>query len=146
MKNYCIFDSLTNDMKCVAEVAGGTSLESETQFVIEIDAATHKQIVDERRRVYWNGSDIVFAPHKPDIFHEWDSQTKSWVQLENVGQLMAESARATRDSLLLSSDWTQLPDVPAQLKQAWATYRQALRDITNQPGFPATIDWPVQPT
>jgi hypothetical protein len=49
--------------------------------------------------------------------------------------------------LLAESDWTQLPDVPlsAEQKTAWATYRQQLRDITAQPGFPNNINWPQKP-
>lgn len=52
--------------------------------------------------------------------------------------------RAERDDLLVQSDWTQVIDAPVD-QAAWATYRQALRDITAQSGFPWTIDWPTQP-
>lgn len=50
-----------------------------------------------------------------------------------------------RNSFLAQSDWTQLPDVPLATKGAWATYRQALRDITTQAGFPYSINWPTKP-
>jgi hypothetical protein len=53
--------------------------------------------------------------------------------------------RARRDALLAPTDWTQLPDVPLATKEAWATYRQALRDITNQPD-PTDIVWPTPPS
>jgi hypothetical protein len=53
--------------------------------------------------------------------------------------------RSQRDSLLASTDWTQLPDVPQSTKDIWAPYRQALRDVTAQSGFPETIEWPVAP-
>lgn len=56
----------------------------------------------------------------------------------------AKSVRATRGEKLKDSDWTQVADAPVD-KAAWATYRQALRDITAQTGFPWTIDWPVAP-
>jgi hypothetical protein len=52
--------------------------------------------------------------------------------------------RVQRDALLKASDWTQLPDVPLTTKEAWATYRQALRDITSQHD-PFNIIWPVAP-
>jgi len=52
--------------------------------------------------------------------------------------------RGDRNMLLSQSDWTQLADSTAD-KAAWAEYRQALRDITAQAGFPWTIDWPTQP-
>jgi len=56
----------------------------------------------------------------------------------------ATSVRNSRTEKLKDSDWTQLADSTAD-KTAWATYRQALRDITAQAGFPWTIDWPVAP-
>lgn len=56
----------------------------------------------------------------------------------------AKSARDQRNTKLKDSDWTQVADAPVD-KTAWATYRQALRDITAQEGFPWTIDWPVNP-
>lgn len=52
--------------------------------------------------------------------------------------------RRQRDALLVQSDWTQLPDVPLPTKEAWATYRQALRDVTQQPD-PRNISWPTPP-
>ena len=58
--------------------------------------------------------------------------------------LKADKARAKRNTLLAASDWTQVIDAPVN-QAAWATYRQALRDITSQAGFPTTIDWPVEP-
>lgn len=59
----------------------------------------------------------------------------------------AEQVVARRNTLLLESDWTQLADVPLTSEQRalWATYRQQLRDITNQPGFPDSINWPTTP-
>jgi len=56
----------------------------------------------------------------------------------------AKSVRNSRTEKLKDSDWTQIADSTAD-KDAWATYRQALRDITAQDGFPWTIDWPVKP-
>ena len=56
----------------------------------------------------------------------------------------ATSVRADRTKRLAECDWTQIADSTAD-KAVWATYRQALRDITAQEGFPWTITWPVQP-
>jgi len=52
-------------------------------------------------------------------------------------------ARAERDRLLRESDWAALPDVPAS--EAWLTYRQALRDVPQQSGFPDSVEWPTPP-
>lgn len=56
----------------------------------------------------------------------------------------ANTVRGQRGLELAASDWTQLPD--AQVDSAiWAEYRQALRDITLQPGFPFEVEWPIKP-
>lgn len=52
--------------------------------------------------------------------------------------------RSQRDALLASTDWTQVSDAPVN-SAVWATYRQALRDIPNQAGFPVTVTWPKNP-
>jgi hypothetical protein len=57
---------------------------------------------------------------------------------------LAAQARSQRDALLSQSDWTQVPDAPVD-QAAWAEYRQALRDLPQQAGFPTEIDWPVKP-
>lgn len=56
----------------------------------------------------------------------------------------AKTIRDERNTKLTESDWTQVADAPVD-KTAWATYRQALRDISAQEGFPWTITWPTQP-
>ena len=58
---------------------------------------------------------------------------------------LAGEAVIKRKALLQGSDWTQLQDSPAD-KAAWATYRQALRDITDQEGYPLSITWPEPPS
>lgn len=50
---------------------------------------------------------------------------------------LTDQMRFARNGLLAASDWTQLPDATCD-REAWATYRQALRD------FPAT--WTTGPT
>lgn len=56
----------------------------------------------------------------------------------------AKSVRTSRNDKLKECDWTQITDATVD-KTAWATYRQALRDITAQAGFPWTITWPDAP-
>lgn len=88
-------------------------------------------------------SDVPVAiPQKPDGEAYFDYSTKQWV-LDSASQ--QEKVKSRRNLLLQSSDWTQLPDVPLETKQAWATYRQALRDITTQEGYPFNVIWPTKP-
>ena len=73
----------------------------------------------------------------------------SVVEMGNESKAAVDAAhtqamRNNRNQALSASDWTQLADAPVD-KVAWATYRQSLRDITLQTGFPWTIDWPVAP-
>lgn len=55
-----------------------------------------------------------------------------------------DDVRAERNRRLTATDWTQVADAPVD-KAAWAVYRQALRDIPQQDGFPHDIAWPVKP-
>lgn len=72
----------------------------------------------------------------------------TWTQTWNVEQLPKDQAvhnvRADRSERLADCDWTQLPDAPVD-RGAWANYRQALRDVTVQPGFPWNVQWPESP-
>ncbi len=52
-------------------------------------------------------------------------------------------ARAERDKRLHDCDWTQLHDVPGDVQEAYRPYRQALRDVPAQEGFPHEIEWPI---
>ena len=56
----------------------------------------------------------------------------------------AARQREKRNSELKLSDWTQLSDAPVD-QSAWATYRQSLRDVPSQAGFPDNVTWPTKP-
>jgi hypothetical protein len=72
-----------------------------------------------------------------------------WTQTWRVVQLSEDKAtvnvRAKRNQLLTDSDWTQLADSPVD-KNAWAVYREALRSLPEQEGFPYSVQWPVAPS
>jgi Phage tail assembly chaperone protein len=72
-------------------------------------------------------------------------QEAAYIAQKDAAQ--AESVRSQRAQLLKDSDWTQLDDTPFDnaKKMAWANYRQALRDIPDQAGFPWDIQWPDKP-
>lgn len=74
-------------------------------------------------------------------------ETYSDVQPAPVMADAAALARAKRDGLLTACDWTQLADAPlsSEAKAAWAAYRQQLRDVPGQAGFPLAVEWPVGP-
>lgn len=53
--------------------------------------------------------------------------------------------RQLRDRYLKASDGTQMPDVPGPKRAAWATYRQALRDLPASAADPRAVVWPEPP-
>ncbi len=55
-----------------------------------------------------------------------------------------DAVRAERDRLLSASDWTQVADAPVD-QQAWAVYRQALRDVPQDYATPDEVVWPTPP-
>ncbi len=56
----------------------------------------------------------------------------------------ARLVREDRNQRLSACDWTQLADSPVD-KALWLTYRQALREVPSQPGFPWEVTWPIMP-
>lgn len=86
-------------------------------------------------------------------------ENNEWVQTwlitqasaDQIAERLAEQeelVREERNEALSECDWTQLPDSPldAATKTAWATYRQELRDVTAQAGFPWNVIWPTAPS
>jgi len=71
-------------------------------------------------------------------------ENKTQDELDAETAQKANEVRSKRNMLLTQSDWTQLADAPVD-NLAWAVYRQALRDITLQAGFPFNVDFPVNP-
>jgi hypothetical protein len=88
---------------------------------------------------------IVSGDIEQTIDGDWQ---KGWVLHALPEEDLAKTAREERQRLLAACDFTQLPDTARDdaEREEWAVYRQALRDITEQEGFPNTITWPVTPT
>jgi len=82
-------------------------------------------------RAQWTGSEWIETGGPPEPGEE----------------TLAAEVRAKRNALLDETDKTQLLDAPVtkDLQDAYATYRQTLRDLPQQPGFPHDIEWPEPP-
>lgn len=103
----------------------------------EIDGLTYQPI----------DFDLGDAPTEHSRFN---FASRSWVDPRSQQEVIdakKSEALARRVKLLVASDWTQIPNGPltTEQQQAWATYRQALRDITQQEGYPLNIVWPTAP-
>ena len=91
----------------------------------------------------------VLGPIFTDRPAEGDQPAQTAAEQEAVYKAIkdaeqASAVRKSRGDKLAECDWTQVADAPVD-KAVWATYRQALRDITAQEGFPWTITWPDAP-
>ena len=111
-------------------------------FGFGIYAFQNKPIVDRYEQA------VEAAPVKDEggtWRQQWQVKEMTDGEKREVDDNQGKIVRFRRDNLLLSSDWTQLVDAPLD-STPWATYRQALRDITDQPGFPHNVTWPEEPT
>lgn len=90
--------------------------------------------------------DIGNPPGPGYLYHY---PNKTWIQSPDQlrSYSLGKQAKENRDKLLYESDWTQLPNGPltTQQQQSWVVYRQQLRDITSQSGYPFKIIWPTPP-
>ena len=93
---------------------------------------------NDPEQLWWSPDNADPAPTAATLDAAWPAvrDARAWAQV-----------RAERDRLLADCDWTQVADAPltASVKQAWADYRQALRDIPQTQDDPDGIVWPEQP-
>ena len=93
----------------------------------------------ESRELYkrLNAGEFGEVEFPPSLYRTIPKTYEQWVTEQ----------RTARDELLLKSDWTQTTDctLSSEKKTEWAAYRQQLRDVTAQRGFPYDIKWPVKP-
>jgi hypothetical protein len=74
----------------------------------------------------------------------WEIIMKTGDELASDTESKKQNVRDDRNNRLAACDWTQLSDAPGD-KMAWVSYRQALRDVPLQEGFPWAITWPEEP-
>lgn len=79
------------------------------------------------------------VPFTPEEEAEWDAMEAAWPIRA------AKLFRENRNQLLAETDWSQAADTPQAIKDKYAPYRQALRDVPQQAGFPDNIQWPTKP-
>jgi hypothetical protein len=100
---------------------------------------------------YYKNNEFKELPEKPSNYHTWDLETEQWQEPENYQQLLfneaASKVKQERQRLLTATDWTDTVSASTRLENynAWQLYRQHLRDITTQEGYPFNISWPTQP-
>lgn len=107
------------------------------------------QVADRRGQLFYDPSNPDTEAYTITSILN-DDPPSGWILYDDYKReidgrkVLWKDIKQRRNSLLLASDWTQLPDVPIATKEAWATYRQQLRDITDQPD-PFNVVWPTPP-
>ena len=101
--------------------------------------ATQPQLTDTQ--VLEEGTPVIVDDRWTQV---WSVRDMTQDEIDSRNAAQAASVRAERNQKLADTDWTQVADAPVD-KAAWATYRQALRDVTAQDGFPWAIIWPEMP-
>lgn len=134
MKNYISFSETGEILK--TGTCSENDLPLQGQNVIE-------GIANDRTQ-YIENNIVVDMPSKPNGEAYFDFDTKQWVLDYSSQQNVIKKQRA---ELLSLSDWTQIPNGPLtqEQQQLWAVYRQELRDITSQSGYPFNVVWPTPP-
>jgi hypothetical protein len=92
---------------------------------------THKMV---------NGERVDLTPEEIS-----DLNARDALYLADADIRKAAEVRAERNAKLAATDWTQADDVPQAVKDSYAPYRQALRDLPTQSGFPNQVIFPTQP-
>jgi len=105
-----------------------------------IIAADAPSIDEQLQRRVVHGPDLVNGVWT--IWYSVENLTEA--EKENMRQMEAAQVRVFRNKRLADCDWTQLADSPVD-DLAWAKYRQELRDIPKQAGFPFSVVWPKEP-
>ena len=110
---------------------------------------------DQKPIPYKSGIDYEVIPELfkwkepyPGSFPKLVSGTVVWENVltpTEIYEYDSNEIRQKRNKLLQETDWTQLPDVPVITQQKYLNYRQSLREVTEQPGFPNTVTWPELP-
>ena len=105
---------------------------------------SHPEVTSERPNPYYVPMLKERANRKPG---EPRYEHNGWELSPNAFDRAIEEARAKRDRLLADSDWVTIraTDMGDPVPTEWQTYRQALRDIPEQTGFPEEIEWPQEP-
>lgn len=140
MIKFITYDKSTGEIK-ISGHAGefvAASYETEDTGVL----LTDKVIATDAAYVDLESLTVIEIDKKPSPAYMFDPETKDWIP---DGEKLANQIRLERDERLKETDWSQAQDIPDGIKSAFTAYRQALRDITDQEGFPYNVSWPAKP-
>lgn len=133
--------------RCFFDPSNGRFLsfvDSQNQEVLDMNTPEGSVFVDGNYDInyYLDQGVVVKQPEQPSTLHMFDFQTKTWIY-------SSSAIKGRRASLLEQSDWTDTLSSKTRLGDnlysQWQVYRQALRDIPQQSGYPQNVVWPTPP-
>lgn len=105
--------------------------------------------IEEKEDVYSYDMYRIVVNDRDNLFKDIENNYDLWLQFakDSEYQKLATEVREKRDRLLTETDWTQVVDTAlnANKQEEYKLYRQELRDITEQEGFPYKVVFPVKP-
>lgn len=121
--------------------------------VVFFDASNYVEEIIENEKSYEYQMYTITIPYRTDLETDISNNYDKWYNYakDKEHDTLASEIRSARDKLLQDSDKEMLIDrldvdsIDAIKNSAWAKYRQELRDITKQSGFPYDVIFPEKP-
>jgi hypothetical protein len=148
MKNYIAYNTITGEILANVSTQSPDNL---SPYPFDFD---YLEVIDpvDNSKYYLDPQlqEIIAFPDKPDQYYTWNWTTKIWEDIRTTQQKYNQAARqiqVQRTQLLNDSDWVVVKALEqgTTVPENWRVYRQQLRDITLQPGYPFTVTWPASP-
>jgi len=152
------FDSVTGeytgDTTAVANPAFGEEGQPEFLFPAQTTEVPPPSTTSNQVACFVSGAWEVVSDYRGEVGYTVGGvevqitelgKTIEGLNLQRTRPITAQAVRSERDVKLMMSDWTQLSDVPQAVKDRYVLYRQALRDVPSQSGFPTEVIWPAKP-
>ena len=127
-----VYQTDSNGFFVSEATADRSPLEKDTWLIPRGCVTEKPPTLEEGQSAKWEGGAWVIVSHEPEP--EPETPVKD----------PADEIREERNYRLSGTDWTQLNDSPVD-KAVWAAYRQELRDVPQQAGFPSNVIWPERP-
>lgn len=151
-KNFTVYEIATKEIIRTGQCSDNDFYlqPSDGQGVIEGSYTSQQAYVDNNIVIPYTEEQIQTKTNKPSSFFVWSNDTFTWQDPRDAQQKYNDASAVVilqRNNYLYESDWTQIPNNPltTEKQQEWAVYRQQLRDITTQSGYPFNVVWPTKP-
>ena len=152
MRQYIIYDLASGEIEATYRLSDEVAMASppDGKGAIESNASWSSCYVLGGAVIEYTLEQAAAKAARPSLNHRWSNETFSWSDPYSSAERELAATGATvrekRNIMLADSDWTDTLSAKARLGDAlynsWQDYRQILRDVPQQAGFPSNIAWP----